>query len=73
MFDDNVPLPKPNHPNFRRMKVGQSVFVPHDGGIMTCRAYLYATTLQKRSDLHRFSGRSVTEEGVRGVRIWRTR
>jgi hypothetical protein len=73
MFDDNIPLPKPDHPQFRRMKVGQSVFVPHDGGIMKCAAYLYAATIQKRSDLYRFSGKSVVENGVKGVRIWRTR
>lgn len=73
MFDDDVPLPKVQHPQFRRMKVGQSVFVPHEGSIMKCPAYLYAATIQKRSGLYRFSGRSVTENGVRGVRIWRTR
>jgi hypothetical protein len=72
MFDNNVPLPKREHPQFRRMKVGQSVFVPHDGSIMKCASYLYAMTLQKRSGLYRFSGRSVIEDGVRGVRIWRT-
>lgn len=73
MFDDNVPPPRSEHPQFRRMKVGQSVFVPHEGGIMSCRAYNYAATIQKRTGLYRFSGKSVTENGVRGVRIWRTR
>ena len=72
MFDDNVPLPKTQHPQFRRMKAGQSVFVPHDGPIMKCASYLYAMTIQKRTGTYRFSGRSVTENGVRGVRIWRT-
>ena len=73
MFDDDVPLRKHQHPQFRRMKVGQSVFLPHEGSIMKCPSYLYAATIQKRSGLYRFSGRSVIEGGVRGVRIWRTR
>ena len=72
MFDDDIPAPKVKHPQFRRMKVGQSVFVPHEGSIIKCPAYLYAATIQKRSDVYRFSGRSVTENGVKGVRIWRT-
>ena len=78
MFDDNIPIPKARHPEnghpqFRRMKVGQSVFVPHEGPISKCATYLYAATIQKRSDVYRFSGRSVIEDGVKGVRIWRTR
>jgi hypothetical protein len=73
MFDDHVPPPRNDHPAFKQMSVGQSVFVPHEGGIMSCRAYNYAATIQKRSRRYKFSGRSVTENGVRGVRIWRTR
>lgn len=76
MFDDDVPLPTERGempPHFKQMEVGQSVFVPHEGSILSCKAYLRAATLQKRSRRLKFSGRSVTENGVKGVRIWRTR
>ncbi len=76
-FDRHIPLPssrltKTAHPRFRDMAVGDSVFVPHpEGSIMKCRAYLYATTVSKRDKAFRFAGRTVIENGVRGVRIWR--
>ena len=73
MFDDHVPPPRNSHPPFEKMEVGQSVFVPHEGCISGCRAYNYAATIQKRSRRYKFAGRSVTENGVSGVRIWRTR
>ena len=73
MFDKHIPPPRIAHPKFRDMEVGESVFTPHEGGIMTCKAYQYAVTIQKRSDTYRFMGRSVTENRVKGVRIWRTR
>ena len=73
MFDKSIPVPGREHPKFRDMDVGDSVFVPHEGGILKCTAYLYAATIQKRSDVFRFVGRSVTENGVNGVRIWRSR
>ena len=71
MFDNHIPVPRVKHPDFRKMKVGQSVFIPHEGVITKCRAYLYAMTIQKRSDQFRFAGKSVVENGVNGVRIWR--
>ena len=71
MFDNDIPLPDTQHPPFRQMSVGQSVFVPHEGGIMKCKAYMLAATIQKRSRRYKFSGRSLIENGVRGVRIWR--
>jgi hypothetical protein len=70
-FDKHIPAPKVVHPKFRLMDVGDSVFVQHEGSLMTCKAYMYAATIQKRSNVYKFSGRSVTEDGVRGVRIWR--
>lgn len=73
-FDKHIELPtrgKP-HVNFRAMEVGDSVFVPHEGGILKCAAYLYAKTIQKRSKRFAFAGRTVTENNVAGVRIWRT-
>ena len=73
MFDKHIPPPSIIHPKFRDMGVGESVFIPHEGGIMKSKAYLYAMTIQKRSDTYRFMGRSVTENRVKGVRIWRTR
>ena len=70
-FDKHIPAPKVTHPKFRLMEIGDSVFVPHDGPLMKCKAYVYAATIQKRSNIYKFSGRSVTEGNVRGVRIWR--
>ena len=55
------------------MEVGDSVFVPHEGTTVTCPAYVYAATIQRRSDIYRFMGRSVYHDGVPGIRIWRTR
>lgn len=76
-FDKHIPLPSRErseqpHPKFRDMEVGDSVFVPHDGSLMTCKAYLCAASIQKRSNVYKFAGRSVVEDGKRGVRIWRT-
>ena len=73
MFDNDIPVPTRKHPNFRAMNVGESIFFPHDGPIMKCKAYLYAMTVQKHSDVYRFMGRSVTEKRAKGVRIWRVR
>ena len=76
-FDNHIELPGlgkrgGTHPAFKEMAVGDSVFAPHDGAITSCAAYLYAKTIQKRNKAYRFAGRSVTENGVVGVRIWRT-
>lgn len=71
-FDKHIPIPKTEHPAFRDMEVGDSVFVPHEGSILQCKAYMYAATIQKRSKQLRFTGKSVNEGGVAGVRIWRT-
>ena len=73
MFDKDIPVPGRKHPDFKAMAVGESVFIPHEGGILKCASYIYAATIQKRSDVYRFVGRSVTEDGVNGVRIWRSR
>lgn len=75
MFDKHIPIPKHcnKHPNFKAMEVGDSVFVPHEGTTVTCPAYVYAATIQRRSDIYRFMGRSVYHDGVPGIRIWRTR
>ena len=71
-FDKHIPAPRVTHPEFRRMEIGDSVFVPHEGSILKCSAYMYAATIQKRAKSeYRFVGRSVVERGVPGVRIWR--
>lgn len=72
-FDKHIPPPKIKHPAFRQMDVGDSVFVPYEGSISSCPAYAYAATIQRRSDVFQFAGRTVVEKGVKGVRIWRTR
>jgi len=74
MIDSHIPPPRdataPRYP-FRKMKPGDSVFYP---GTNTRErqhpAYSYAKTLQKRHGL-RFTLRSVVEDGVKGIRIWR--
>jgi hypothetical protein len=71
-FDKHIPIPKVQHPQFRDMDIGDSVFVPHEGSILTSAAYTYAKTIQKRDKSYRFTGKSVTEGNTRGIRIWRT-
>lgn len=70
-FDKNIPLPNKTHPDFKAMQVGDSIFVPHDGPITSCAAYLYAKTIQKRTNAYKFVGRSVMRGDTPGVRIWR--
>ncbi len=76
VFDKHIAIPslgkeREPYPNFKAMDVGDSMFFPNEGSIARCGAYLYAKTIQKRSKRYRFAGRSVTENGVNGVRIWR--
>ena len=57
---------------FREMAIGDSCFFPHAVGPITkCAAYMAAATLTKRYGSPLFSGRTVVEEGQRGVRVWR--
>lgn len=71
-FDKHIPAPQVAHPKFREMEVGDSVFIPHEGNTLSCQAYKYAATIQKRAKgKFKFVGRRVTEDGVNGIRIWR--
>lgn len=71
-FDKGLQIPKRKHPPFLQMEVHDSLFVVHNGSILKCPAYVYAATIQKRTNKrYRFAGRSVVENGVKGVRIWR--
>lgn len=58
---------------FHDMEVGQSVFYPMNGATSIDRhpAYMAAATIQKRYPDYRFTGRTVTENDIRGIRIWR--
>ena len=72
-IDDHVPPPprKSRRYPFRDMEPGQSVFFPGENkSDRQHPAYMAAKTLQKRHGL-RFTLRSVIEDGVKGVRIWR--
>ena len=79
-FDKHIPFPSAAKsgphviaPRFREMEVGDSVFSPHEGSITRCKAYMRAKTIEKRkTGGFKFVGRSVVENGVVGVRIWRT-
>jgi hypothetical protein len=85
IIDTDVPMPRgdkemfPSRGNrqsqypFHIMDVGQSVFYPMNGAnaIDKHPAYLAAATIQKRYKDYRFTGRTVTEDDVVGVRIWR--
>ena len=72
-IDSHVPPPprKSRRYPFRDMLPGQSVFYPGENkSDRQHPAYMAAKTLQKRHGL-RFTLRSVVEDGVPGVRIWR--
>ena len=73
-IDDNIPLPKIEGRGARTiypltdLKIGQSFFVQNK------KIGNFASTTQaaeKRSGM-KFALRSVTENGVAGVRVWRT-
>jgi len=74
-IDTDIPIPRlraSKHP-FSTMEVGQSVFYPLTGAAAIDRhpAYMAAATIQKRYADYRFTGRTVTENDIRGIRIWR--
>jgi hypothetical protein len=85
IIDTDVPLPDEAKDLFRSkgtrgsiypfhdMEVGQSVFYPMNGAAAIDRhpAYMAAATIQKRYPDYRFTGRTVTENDIRGIRIWR--
>ena len=85
IIDSNVPLPDDAKDLFRSkgsrgsiypfhdMEVGQSVFYPLNGAAAIDKhpAYMAAATIQKRYADYRFTGRTVTENDIRGIRIWR--
>ena len=85
IIDTDVPLPDDAKDLFRSkgnrgsiypfhdMEVGQSVFYPMNGAAAIDRhpAYMAAATIQKRYADYRFTGRTVTEKDIRGIRIWR--
>ena len=74
-IDSNIPIPRARtsaYP-FHIMEIGDSVFYPMDDAISIDRhpAYIVAATIQKRHADYRFTGRTLIENGIRGVRIWR--
>lgn len=73
--DTDIPIPRIRssiYP-FPDMKVGDSVFYPLNGATAIDKhpAYMAAATIQKRQADYRFTGRTVIENDVRGIRIWR--
>lgn len=69
--DKGVPLPRPRASQSKypwdEMAVGDSFFVPHGDPtvIAGCASH------QKRRGTGRFTTRSLVENGVAGVRVWR--
>lgn len=58
---------------FREMEIGDSVFYAGDfKHLNDSRAYMAAKTIQKHSDVIMFQGKRTEENGVKGIRIWRT-
>jgi hypothetical protein len=65
--DENVPIP-PRRQHFypwAKMKVGDSFFAPR-------RTAALAGQIARKTTMV-FTGRNVTENGVRGARIWRVK
>ena len=73
--DSNIPIPRVRSSTypFHTMEIGDSVFYPLNGATAIDRhpAYMAAATIQKRHADYRFTGRTVIENDVRGIRIWR--
>jgi hypothetical protein len=73
-IDKGVPVPEPKGPRARYplkyMEVGDSFFVPDTAAKINPvrRAASWAT---KTYAPKRFTARTVTESGIRGVRVWR--
>lgn len=70
----NVPLPKRKHGSGRRsiypfkdMDVNDSFFVPNKKVFTSNRFY------EKNNPKTKFSIRRVTENGVKGIRVWRVK
>jgi hypothetical protein len=63
---DSIPIPIPGKYPFGRMAVGQSFFAAGTDR----RARVAAVTFGRRRGL-KFAWRAVTENDVRGFRIWR--
>ena len=63
-IDDGVPIPRSKYP-WREMKVGQSFFTEDP------KVRAAGFEAGKRLNL-KFVSRTVTENGIKGFRIWRT-
>ena len=74
-IDYDVPLPSKRGDTllypFEKMEVGHSFFLPLNESRSVHRGYLAASKANKRLHPARFTAREVTENGVRGCRIWR--
>ena len=70
-LDHNIPLPRRRGAHriypFAEMRVGDSFFVPHKGQKRLAAQLVSGA----RSQGIRASARTVTENGVEGVRCWR--
>lgn len=73
-IEKNLPVPEvktgrpPKYP-FNTMQAGDSVFI--EGATTKSKEYVAAMAYNRRSD-KQFCARTVEENGVKGLRIWRT-
>ena len=72
-IDKNVPAPVGwKRYDFKTFEVGDSTFVSFGGEVRNTPAYISALRYGKLNG-KQFTGRSVVEDGVKGVRVWRVK
>ncbi len=75
-IEKNVPVPFKNTPTalypFRQMEIGDSFFIPlKEGDVMQMLQSRVAATARTVLGPKKISTRCVTENGVKGLRVWR--
>lgn len=68
MIDKNIPLPSERTSKYpvRQLELGESFFAPNISRTNIASSLQYAAGLGRK-----FATRRVTEDGVRGLRVWR--
>jgi hypothetical protein len=76
-IDDSIPIPQMRHEGsafpLLELSVGESFFVPGGEDIVRTRATLTASIAnhyRRKKSQRRFTVQTLTENGVRGMRVW---
>lgn len=74
-FDKNVPIPKaeygrPNATNWSQMQIGDSHFFANNENTGNTKRSTIGNAMIREG--FKYVTRSVVEDGVKGIRVWRT-